>query len=100
MSVKLLPKHDLELRSLKGGSSKSTLVKIPHCWKSHVAAQLGNLPPESISASSVSNILICSLAARRCNGDVTLTTVSCENENVILYCTGLLSKCPFSVKLH
>ena len=22
------------------GSSESTLVKMPHCWKSHVAAQL------------------------------------------------------------
>ena len=28
---------------LKGGcigSSESTLVKMPHCWKSHVAAQM------------------------------------------------------------
>ena len=43
MTVKLLTEHHLEFLSLKGcytGSSKSTLVKIPHCWKSHVAAQL------------------------------------------------------------
>ena len=42
MSVKLLTEHHLEFLSLKGGctgSSDSTLVKIPHCWKSHVAAQ-------------------------------------------------------------
>ena len=42
MSVKLLTEHHLEFLSLKGGytcSYKSTLVKIPHCWKSHVAAQ-------------------------------------------------------------
>ena len=41
MSVKLLTKHYLEFLSLKGGctgSSESTLVKMPHCWKSHVAA--------------------------------------------------------------
>ena len=41
MSVKLLVEHDLEFLSLKGGcigSSESTLVKIPLCWKSHVAA--------------------------------------------------------------
>ena len=25
--------------------SESTLVKMPHCWKSHVAAHLGSLPP-------------------------------------------------------
>ena len=38
MSVKLLTEHHLEFLSLKGGctgSSESTLVKMPHCWKSH-----------------------------------------------------------------
>ena len=43
MTVKLLTKHHLELLSLKGvctGSSESTLVKMPHCWKSHVAAKI------------------------------------------------------------
>ena len=41
MIVKLLTEHHLEFLSLKGGckgSSESTLVKMPHCWKSHVAA--------------------------------------------------------------
>ena len=36
MSVKLLTEHHLEFLSLKGGctgSSESTLVKMPHCWK-------------------------------------------------------------------
>ena len=39
MTVKLLAEHHLEFLSLKGGckgSSESTLVKVPHCWKSHV----------------------------------------------------------------
>ena len=43
MSVKLLTEHHLEFLSLKGGytgSSESTLVKMPHCWKSHVTAQM------------------------------------------------------------
>ena len=43
MSVTLLTKHNLEFLSLKGGctgSSESTHVKIPHCWKSHVTAQI------------------------------------------------------------
>ena len=42
MSVKLLTEYHLEFLSLKGGctsSSETTLVKMPHCWKSHVAAQ-------------------------------------------------------------
>ena len=41
MSVKLLTEQCLEILSLKGsytGSSEATLVKMPHCWKSHVAA--------------------------------------------------------------
>ena len=41
MIVKLLTEHRLEFLSLKGGcigSSESTLVKMPHCWKSPVTA--------------------------------------------------------------
>ena len=43
MSVKLLTEHNLEFLSLTGGctgSFESTLVKVPHCWKSHVTAQI------------------------------------------------------------
>ena len=43
MSNKLLTKHHFEFISLKGGctgSSDSTLVKMPQCWKSHVAAHV------------------------------------------------------------
>ena len=43
MSVKLLTEQHLEVLSLKGvctGSSESTLVKIRHCWKSLVAANI------------------------------------------------------------
>ena len=41
MSVKLLTKHLLEVLSLRGGcrgSFEPTLVKMPYCWKSRVAA--------------------------------------------------------------
>ena len=41
MSVKLLTEHYFRFLCLKGGytdSSESTLVKIPHCWKSSVVA--------------------------------------------------------------
>ena len=43
MIVKLLTEHLFEFLSLKGGcrgSSESTHVKMPHCWKSHVTAQI------------------------------------------------------------
>ena len=41
MIVKLLTEQQLEFPSLKGGcrgSSESTLVKMPYCWKSHALA--------------------------------------------------------------
>ena len=43
MTVKLLTDYNLEFLSLKRGctcSSQSTLIKMPHCWKSHVTAQI------------------------------------------------------------
>ena len=43
MTVKLLTAHHLEFQSLKGGCSglsESTLVKMPHCWKSRVTAHM------------------------------------------------------------
>ena len=42
MIVKLLTEHHLEFLSLTGGctgSSESTLVKMPHCWESHVTSE-------------------------------------------------------------
>ena len=44
MSDKLLTEHHLEFLSLKGGctgSSKSTLIKMPHCWKSRQGSIMG-----------------------------------------------------------
>ena len=41
--IKLLTEQHLGFLSLKGGctgSSETTLVKMPHCWKSHVMAHL------------------------------------------------------------
>ena len=43
MNIKLLTEHHLEFLSLKGGCtglSEYTLVKMLHCWKSHVMAQI------------------------------------------------------------
>ena len=48
MSDKLLTEHHLDFLVLKGGctgSSESILVKMPHCWKSHVAAHLHSPVP-------------------------------------------------------
>ena len=49
MSVKLLTEHHLEFLSVKGGftgSYASTPVKMPHCWKSHVTAQIIIFTPD------------------------------------------------------
>ena len=39
MTVELLTEHHSEFLSLREGS-EYTLVKMPHCWKSHVAAHM------------------------------------------------------------
>ena len=68
MSVKLQTEHDLEFLSLKGGctgSSESTFVKLPHCWKSHVMANLlfisgegGENTPAAVTLSKTNVIAI------------------------------------------
>ena len=43
MNIKLQTEHHLEILSLKEGgtgSSESIHVKMPHSWKSHVAAHI------------------------------------------------------------
>ena len=61
MIVKLLTERHLEFLSLKRGcrgSSESTHVKMPHCWKSHLTALMilllflcntGHIPVSAIS---------------------------------------------------
>ena len=52
MIVVLLTEPHLEFLSLKGGcrgSSESTHVNMPHCWKSHALAQL-NKPGNCLDA--------------------------------------------------
>ena len=51
MIVKLLTEHHLECQSLKGGcrgSSDSTHVKMPHCWKFHALAQIARCPYDDL----------------------------------------------------
>ena len=43
MSVKLLTEYNLGFLSLKGGCIclfESTIVKMPHCWKSHAMTKI------------------------------------------------------------
>ena len=43
VTVKQLRGHHLEFLSFKGGctgSSESTVVKMPNCWKSHITAHM------------------------------------------------------------
>ena len=51
--MKLLTEHNFEFLNLKGGctgSSESTLVKIPHCRKSHVTAHIEKHTAEATDA--------------------------------------------------
>ena len=61
MTVKLLAEHHLDFLSLKEGctgSSESTLVKMPHCWKSHVAAHLPKFTEMILGWYSLKVVLI------------------------------------------
>ena len=51
-NVKLLTEHHFKFLSLTGGCtgwSEDTLVKMPHCWKSHVTAQMALIVAAFIS---------------------------------------------------
>ena len=51
MNIKLLTEHHLEFLSLKGGStgsSESTLVKMPHCWKSRCSSIIVSLKSDKV----------------------------------------------------
>ena len=53
MNVELLTENDLEFICVKRGCtglSEFTLFKMPHCWKSHVTAQI--VPVSCISGSN------------------------------------------------
>ena len=71
MTLKLLTEHDLDCLSLKGdctGSPGSTLVNMPHCWKSHVAAD------DTVDVTNTSAAVTCT---RSC-GKVYQSQVRCR----------------------
>ena len=62
MTVKLLTEPHLEFLSLKGGcigSSEYTLVKMSHCWKSHVMAHMVENDLLICSTFCLIRVLIC-----------------------------------------
>ena len=91
MNIKLLTEHHLEFLSLRmgfRGLSESTLVKVPHCWKSHVTAQLFTNPNrefqrmnKGFSHSSHINpllstvIIIPKFYFKKCDGDIAIASV-------------------------
>ena len=57
--VKLLTEHHFEFLCLKGGCTgwyESTLVKMPHCWKSHVAAHFTRIRILTYTWEKVKNV--------------------------------------------
>ena len=61
MALRLLTELNLEFLSLKGGyrgSSESTHVKMPHCWKSRARAHIKPIVSVWMTVS-ISMIVIC-----------------------------------------
>ena len=81
MIVKLLTEHHLVCLSLIGGcrgSSESTHVKTPHCWKSHTLAQIITYDP---STSTMANHVF-----------ILGTVVQTMSNSDVIFCLQLLSK--------
>ena len=75
---KLLTEYHLEFLSVKGdcrGSSKSTHVKMPHCWKSHALAQYYS----SLCSSPEHTVLLC-----YCSSDFVLGQLQVRGQSQIL----------------
>ena len=81
MSVKLATEHHLEFLCLKGGCTglyESTLVKIPHCWKSYVTAHFICVFARKI----VPHVIHLSLSRLCCS--VENRTRSCETRHLLI----------------
>ena len=66
VTVKLLTKQHLEFLRLKGGftgSTESTYVKMPQCWKSHVAAHMFLSIDNSVQSVSLAVSVVLSILA-------------------------------------
>ena len=89
MIVKLLTEYHLGLVSLKGGctgSFETTLVKMPHCWKSHVTTQMIQMILTTVVYSSASPWY----------GD----TINAVTSACCSYCSTLTSDSPPSSSTH
>ena len=81
MTVKLLIEHPLGFLSLKGGhtgSFESTLVKMPHCWKSHVTTQLSQCLSVRFDTFLVTMIRTCTMNSPYCVGFVKIYSNTLE----------------------
>ena len=81
MSVKLTTGHYLEFLSLKGGckgSSESTHVKMPHCWKSHVTA---NMVLTHQDASNKNHTTVALLSEKIAPSEAILSVIFCRHCN-------------------
>ena len=82
MTVKLLTKHHLRFLSLKGGCtdwSECTIVKMPHCWKSHATAQISSVYDQKMAQ------------ARFCNAILTVLSYFTIISLWLLYCNCVLA---------
>ena len=91
MSVKLLTDHHLEFLSVKGGSSESTHVKMPHCWKSHATAHF--IPSKHLKAGTYRPVVVTTDCGLRLPGCLAFCFILQD------MCT-FSDFCPVSVKIQ
>ena len=81
MSVKLLTQYHLEFLSLKGGctgSSESKLVKMSHCWKSHVTAYIPTETLRNVSCQMKGLLVNALIPVRALVLDLAQLTCTCQ----------------------
>ena len=85
MTVRLLTEHHLEFLSITGdctGSYESTLVKMPHCWKSRLGSnEIANNFVNIGSASSKANNVDVPLEKTQ----ISLISLHCLHEESLIH---------------
>ena len=95
MTVKLLTEQHFEFPSLKRSctcSSDSTLVKMPHCWELHVAAQI-ILAKQKVSTSFKVSCSNEQPVPKECSPTVLNITLGVRGLSVNHYCPNRPIQC-------
>ena len=101
MTVKLLTEQHLEFLGLKGdctGSFESTLVKMPHCWISHVVVYFSNKSEVVENLSEIYNVgTFVEIKEMQDLGDKGLRMILMGHRRLVYLVSGIFPTCFFNL---